>query len=69
MWQCPKCKREFNGDVDFTFHSAKLREDLTEIELEYTLNKIPEPRIFRPVMKNTNMGFHQILICASTIST
>jgi hypothetical protein len=35
----------FNGNVDFTFHSAKLREDHTEIELDYTLNKIPELNI------------------------
>lgn len=31
-----------HGDVDFSFHSAKLKEDHTEIEFEYTLNKIPE---------------------------
>lgn len=35
----------FKGNVDFTFHSAKLREDHTEIELDYTLNKIPELNI------------------------
>lgn len=33
------------GDVDIAFNSAKLREDQTEIELEYTLNKIPEMNI------------------------
>ncbi len=31
-----------HGDVDLIFHSARLREDHTEIELDYTLNNVPE---------------------------